>query len=77
MNIFSMDFTLPEITFLRQSLDLVTIKGTDAKFLAGLQIKLEEELIQIQRMIEEENTVKVESFKQIQQAETNKNTSKK
>ena len=72
-----MDFTLPEITFLRQSLDLVTIKGTDAKFLAGLQIKLEEELIQIQRMIEEENTVKVESFKQIQQAETNKNTSKK
>ena len=69
MNIFSMDFTLPEITFLRQSLDLVTIKGTDAKFLAGLQIKLEEELIQIQRMIEEENTVKVESFKQIQQSD--------
>jgi Tfp pilus assembly protein PilN len=77
MNIFSMDFTLPEITFLRQSLDLVTIKGTDAKFLAGLQIKLEHELAEIQRMIEEENTVKVESFKQIQQAETNKNTSKK
>jgi Tfp pilus assembly protein PilN len=77
MNIFSMDFTLPEITFLRQSLDLVTIKGTDAKFLAGLQIKLEHELAEIQRMIEEENTVKVESFKQIQQAETNKNTGKK
>jgi len=77
MNIFSMDFTLPEITFLRQSLDLVTIKGTDAKFLAGLQIKLEHELAEIQKMIEEENTVKVESFKQIQQAETNKNTSKK
>ena len=72
-----MDFTLPEITFLRQSLDLVTIKGTDAKFLAGLQIKLEHELAEIQRMIEEENTVKVESFKQIQQAETNKNTGKK
>ena len=77
MNIFSVEFTPNELTFLRQSLDLVTIKGTDAKFLAGLQIKLEEELIQIQRMIEEENTVKVESFKQIQQAETNKNTSKK
>ena len=66
MDIFSMDFTLNEITFLRQSLDLVTIKGTDAKFLAGLQIKLEHELAEIQRMIEEENTVKVESFKQIQ-----------
>ena len=72
-----MDFTLNEITFLRQSLDLVTIKGTDAKFLAGLQIKLEHELAEIQRMIEEENTVKVESFKQIQLAETNKNTGKK
>ena len=77
MDIFSMDFTLNEITFLRQSLDLVTIKGTDAKFLAGLQIKLEHELAEIQRMIEEENTVKVESFKQIQLAETNKNTGKK
>ena len=72
-----MDFTLNEITFLRQSLDLVTIKGTDAKFLAGLQIKLEHELEEIQRMIEEEATVKVESFKQIQLAETNKNTGKK
>lgn len=72
-----MDFTLNEITFLRQSLDLVTIKGTDAKFLAGLQIKLEHELAEIQRMIEEENTVKAESFKQIQLAETNKNTGKK
>ena len=77
MDIFSMDFTLNEITFLRQSLDLVTIKGTDDKFLAGLQIKLEHELAEIQRMIEEEATVKVESFKQIQLAETNKNTGKK
>ena len=35
MNIFSIDLTQNEITFLRQALDLVTIKGTDAKFLAN------------------------------------------
>ena len=77
MNIFSVDFTQNELAFIRQSLDLVTIKGTDAKFLAGLQFKIEGELIEIQRMIEEENTVKVESFKQIQQAEDKKSSAKK
>jgi hypothetical protein len=77
MNIFAVDFTQNELVFIRQSLDLVTIKGTDAKFLAGLQFKIEGELTEIQRVIEEENTVKVESFKQIQQAEDKKLSSKK
>ena len=77
MNIFAVDFTQNELLFIRQSLDLVTIKGTDAKFLAGLQFKIEGELTEIQRIIEEENTVKVESFKQIQQAEDKKLSSKK
>jgi hypothetical protein len=77
MNIFAVDFTQNELVFIRQSLDLVTIKGTDAKFLAGLQFKIEGELTEIQRVIEEENTIKVESFKQIQQAEDKKLSSKK
>jgi hypothetical protein len=77
MNIFSVDFTQNELVFIRQALDLVTIKGNDAKFLAGLQLKLEDELTTIQRMIEEENTVKVESFNQIQQAEDKKLSTKK
>jgi hypothetical protein len=77
MNVFAVDFTQNELVFIRQSLDLVTIKGTDAKFLAGLQFKIEGELTEIQRMIEEENTIKVESFKQIQQAEDKKLSSKK
>jgi hypothetical protein len=77
MNIFAVDFTQNELVFIRQALDLVSIKGTDAKFLAGLQIKIEDELNEIQRVIEEENTVKVESFKQIQQAEDKKLSSKK
>ena len=45
MNIFSIDLTVNEIQLLRQSLDIISIKGTDAKFLANLQIKLENELI--------------------------------
>ena len=77
MNIFAVDFTQNELVFIRQSLDLVTIKGTDAKFLAGLQFKIEGELTEIQRVIEEENIIKVESFKQIQQAEDKKLSSKK
>ena len=77
MNIFSVDFTQNELVFIRQALDLVTIKGNDAKFLAGLQLKLEDELTTIQRMIEEENTIKVESFNQIQQAEDKKLSTKK
>lgn len=62
MNIFSIDLTQNEITFLRQALDLVTIKGTDAKFLANLQIKLENELIQITEMLRQEEEVKQQSL---------------
>ena len=77
MNIFSLDFTQNELVFIRQALDLVTIKGNDAKFLAGLQLKLEDELTTIQRMIEEENMIKIESFNQIQQTEDKKLSTKK
>jgi len=62
MNIFSIDLTQNEITFLRQALDLVTIKGTDAKFLASLQIKLEDELIQITKILRQEEEVKQQSL---------------
>jgi hypothetical protein len=51
MDIFSIELTLPEIQTLRQSLDVITIVGKDARFLASLQIKLETELQQITTMI--------------------------
>jgi hypothetical protein len=51
MDLFAVDFSFNELQFLRQSLDLVSIKGTDAKFLANLQIKIETELVEIQRML--------------------------
>jgi hypothetical protein len=64
MNFYSVDFTPNALNFLRQALDLVTVKGTDAKFLSGLQEKLESELAQIKAMIEQERIQKEESLKQ-------------
>jgi hypothetical protein len=65
MDLFSLDFTPNELNFIRQSLDLVTIKGTDAKFLADLQIKIENELIEIQHLIQQQQQQKEDVLKQI------------
>ena len=65
MNIFSIDLDPNEIQFLRHALDIVSIKGTDAKFVANLQIKLETELIQIQEIIKQEETKKQEGLVKI------------
>jgi hypothetical protein len=51
MDIFSINLSLPEIQTLRQSLDVITIAGKDAKFVASLQIKLEQEINQINEML--------------------------
>jgi hypothetical protein len=77
MDIFSVDFSPNELNFLRQALDLVTVKGTDAKFLAGLQLKLENELAEITKMLEQENTGKAKSLNQIITNDAQKNLSKK
>jgi hypothetical protein len=77
MEIFSVDFSPNELNFLRQALDLVTVKGTDAKFLAGLQLKLENELVEITKMLEQENTGKAKSLDQIIANDAQKNLSKK
>jgi hypothetical protein len=62
---FSIELSLNEIAFLRQSLDLVTIKGTDAKFLASLQYKLETEMQQIQDMLASEETKKQQELEDL------------
>jgi hypothetical protein len=62
MDIFSIDLTVPEIQTLRQSLDLITIAGKDARFLANLQTKLEHELTQISQMLTAEQTKKQEDL---------------
>jgi len=77
MYIVSMDLTPNELNFVRQALDLVSIKGTDAQFLANLQLKFERELAEVQRLVEEEERRKVEVQQQITTAEANKTSAKK
>ena len=50
MDVFSVDLTLSELQVLRQSLDIITLTGKDAKFIAGLQSKLEHEITQVAEM---------------------------
>jgi hypothetical protein len=76
MYIISMDFQPGELSFIRQALDLVTVKGVDAKFLASLQIKIETELAEIQKTIEQEELAKQEGLKKLMATETSKSTSK-
>jgi hypothetical protein len=76
MYIVSIELQPGELNFIRQALDLVTVKGTDAKFLASLQIKLETELAEVQKMIEQEEVSKQEGLKKIMAAESSKSTTK-
>lgn len=65
MDIFSIDLTHNEINFIRQCLDLPSISGKDAKFLANLQIKMENELTQIEQMLREEEQKKINKLEKI------------
>jgi len=65
MNIFSIDLTHPEINFIRQALETVSIQGRDAKFCATLQIKLEQELEEITSMLKEEEENKMLGLQEI------------
>jgi hypothetical protein len=72
MDIFSIDVTYNELLFIRQTLELPSISGKDAKFLAGLQIKLENELLQIEQMKQQAETEKQQALEAIMKAETPK-----
>lgn len=72
MNIFSIDLTLNEIQVLRQSLDFISVKGSDAKFIANLQFKLEAELLQIQESLKQEEFKKQEGLQYIIEKEEKK-----
>jgi hypothetical protein len=72
MDLFAVDFSFNELQFLRQSLDLVSIKGTDAKFLASLQIKIETELVEIQKMLTQQDVEKQAALQEIVEREEKK-----
>ena len=72
MDLFAVDFSFNELQFLRQSLDLVSIKGTDAKFLASLQIKIETELVEIQQLLTLQEAEKQAALQEIVEREEKK-----
>ena len=51
--------------FRSQSLDLINISGKDAKFVANLQVKLEQELAQIQEMLKQDETKKQQELQEV------------
>lgn len=69
MNVFSIEnLTLEEIKVLRQSLNVIDIKGASAVFIATLQTKLDNELTQIQTMVVEEEKKKQAGIAKIEKA---------
>jgi hypothetical protein len=77
MEIFSIDLTLNELSFIRQSLETITIQGKDAKFLANLQMRLEHELSEIQRISQEEENKKLLGLSQAIATDSQKTSNKK
>ena len=77
MDIFSIDLTHNEIVFIRQTLELPSISGRDAKFLASLQIKIENELAEIERIKAEEEQKKSRDLQQLIEADQSKSSVKK
>ena len=69
MNLFTIEnLSLDEIAALRQSLNVIDIKGSSAQFIANLQIKLDNEISQIQNMLHQENTKKHSGVKEIERS---------
>jgi len=64
MNIFEVELSLNEIQLLRQSLDIISISGKDAKFVATLQVKLEREMVQIQEILKQEEAKKQQELQE-------------
>ena len=77
MDIFSIDLTHNEIVFIRQTLELPSISGRDAKFLANLQTKIENELAEIERIKAEEEQKKARDLQQLIEADQSKSSIKK
>jgi hypothetical protein len=64
MDLFEINLTFNELTFLRSALDPISIQGRDARFVASLQIKLEHEIEEVKRMLQEAETQKMEDLQE-------------
>jgi len=77
MNLFSVDFSHAELNFIRQALETIPIQGRDAKFCASIQIKLEQELEEITKIIKAEEEAKMLGLQQMIQHEDSKTSTRK
>lgn len=69
MDLFTIEnLSLDEITVLRQSLNIIEIKGSSAQFIANLQIKLDNEINQIKSLLLEEEKKKQAGIVKIEKA---------
>ena len=69
MNLFTIEnLSLDEITVLRQSLNVIDIKGASAQFIANLQIKLDSEIRQIKELLAQEENKKQIGIQKIEKA---------
>ena len=62
---YDVTMTLDELVFIRQSLDAVNIQGKNAKFVAQLQIKLENEIEEIKNHVEEREREKLLALSEV------------
>ena len=73
MNLFSIEnLTIEEIATLRQSLNVIDIKGSSAQFIAQLQVKLDQELNDAKQFLEQEKSAKAEGIKEIKKSTRSK-----
>lgn len=69
------NLTLEEIQVIRQSLNVIEIKGSSAQFIANLQTKLDEEIAQIREMLLEQQFLQ-QTNPQTEESTKPKNTRK-
>jgi hypothetical protein len=73
MVLFSIEnLSIEEIATLRQSLNVIDIKGSSAQFIAQLQIKLEQELNDAKQVLEQEKSIKADGIKEIKKSTRSK-----
>lgn len=65
----TLEFSENELMFIRQTIDLATISAKDAKFVAQIQIKIEEEIQQINDL---KNQEEVEKRRQLEEIKSGK-----
>jgi hypothetical protein len=58
METSKIELTFNELTFLRSALDPISIQGRDARFVANLQIKLEQEIEKLKNTLTKSGTDK-------------------